>query len=291
MRKWLISAAAAFALSFGGTPAFAQQVTPATVQEAARFGSMHQAAYMRILGIFETMPTYPEERSGVDSGKWLAQSRNWIGASRAVIAEVRMSMAAMPSIPSGLPDRLRQALTVQERRFPEIISGVEQFVSRFSGELDAIERGDEGGAQKMAVSAMDAASFTVGIMRDINVAQADFVGESHPQTYFLRSVARSYDAMLAVFALGRANLVGEAVDRASAARTVTEAASDMRQYVEAGAARSDGVYGGYGGGKAAKFGGSGVSTAYFNGVWDVLRIVRSGAGGRRGARFSRGPPS
>jgi hypothetical protein len=233
MRKWLIRMATAVTLALNAAPALAQEVTQSSVQEGLRVGALHQALYTRLLGVFQSMPAYPDGKADAALREWRRQSRDWIAATRSVIGEVRRGVAELPPVPAGLPGGVQQALSSQHQKLPEMISGVEQFVSRYSEGLDAIDRGDANGAQKMALSALDSAVMTLRLMRNINADQAEFLGD-HPQSSLLRSVARSYDGMLAIVAVQRANIVGDAGDREAAARIVTDATADMRRLADLG---------------------------------------------------------
>jgi hypothetical protein len=234
MRGWLISAALVLTLALSPGPAAAQEVTQSVIQEAFRVASLHQAMYARLSSISQTLPAYPEGGGDAERRQWSARSRLWVASARAVIDEVRASAAALPPVPERLPGDIRRGLLSQRERFPEIVNSFEQFVSRHSQALDAVDRGDADGAAKMLLSALDSAILTLRLMRDLNADQASFVAGDHPQSFLLRSIARSCDAMVAVFGVQRAEIAGEVGDREAAARTVTEAAADMRRLAGGG---------------------------------------------------------
>jgi hypothetical protein len=186
------------------------------------------------MGIFQTLPTISQEASDAERRIELRQARAWVSASRQTIAEVRAGLASAPPLPTGLPANLREAFAVQERSFPELANSIEQYVTRVSATFDALERGDPQATIQGAVNSLDAITFTYKLMRDVNRGQAESIGASHPQSYVLRSIARSYDALLAFFAFKRSALLSETGDREGAAQAAQAAAADLRGYVEAG---------------------------------------------------------
>jgi hypothetical protein len=221
--------------------AFALVAGPAAAQSSAdlkAFGDWSQGAagvIARAVEPFKVMPQPPASFSRKEARKaWTGAVRTWLVQARSTLAAERVALAALRT-PPPIDPRVDEAVVQTQRRTPGMLDGIGAFYDRLEGLAAAIERNDPDAISELGVAMMDASMTPLSGARDINDLSAAALGPSHPQTYILRCMARSYDALIVNTRMTRAALETlEDVDLAPYAEGIETAAAEMRREVASG---------------------------------------------------------
>ena len=249
MRIVKVIAAALFLMApvIAPAPVAAQTQSPAEVpaetvqrelRDMAAWSMTATQIVQRAFSILDTMPATPDDVSNRATRRtWIASARTWSAGARVTVATVRRDYAALPPPPPvTFSPELEGSLKEQHRRMPAVIDGIAGYLDRYEAMFASFERNDPKAMTAFAINSIDAIILPIAHMRDINDLTASTIGPAHPQSHLLSSVARSYDAMIALTNLTKAGIEQPNPPLGFTVEEIDAAVLAMRRHITGGRA-------------------------------------------------------
>lgn len=230
---------ACLALAFCSVGTAAAQSAEAVQHEMSAMAAWSTAATQAFNSALEPLAAMPSPPANMSdkptTSAWIAASRAWLVDARGAVARSRADFAALPPPPVvSIVPGMTAVLTEQRRRFPLLLGNLGAFYDRYEQALAALERNDASATVAIAISSIDAISLTVANMRDVNDMTAAGLPAQHPQAFWLRSVARSYDAMLSYITMTKEGLQRPGPPSGFQLEAMRDALASMRQEIVGG---------------------------------------------------------